>query len=391
VDSLTGRNCARGHRTSAACSRRLAQAVAILRQGTPASGPTSDQINGCSGVPVELRPLSTSAGRQLASAPGLNWLGHWPGVCAAWLLAGVAYGAEPEAHASASSDSARTRFVQASSEPIAAPLPTLQTVPTTLSIDAFTPAEILQIQRDLYDEFAAREEHRAEGIDGCMQWLFMRRGAQQPWQAFGMSMYRNGTGIAKINGALRRARFSYSIAPTASSGLFGSTYGAGKGPGGGSAMIESFTPRASYRLWRDAETADAQWLHQVSQGELTSQLATLWFGKTAALKIDDQNRACTHLKARCRRYVFPVSPDPYWSMVVKPEPPTPRDQAITAGAGYPVEMAIEDMCPFSRQAMVEGPINTRLGGAEPGVRRYGIQNNASLKAALRPYVQDSIR
>jgi len=54
-------------------------------------------------------------------------------------------------------------------------------------------------------------------------------------------------------------------------------------------------------------------------------------------------------------------------------------------------MAIEDMCPFSRQAMVEGPINTRLGGAEPGVRRYGIQNNASLKAALRPYVQDPIR
>ena len=59
---------------------------------------------------------------------------------------------------------------------------------------------------------------------------------------------------------------------------------------------------------------------------------------------------------------------------------------IAVAPGIRYEMAIEDMCPFGRNALVEGSINTRMGGAEPGVRNHGLKNNASLKAALRPYV-----
>ncbi len=63
-------------------------------------------------------------------------------------------------------------FVPQSSEPIPGPVVTAGQLPETLSLDALTPARVLQVQRK-------QGPHPSEGIDGCMAWLYRRRFMQQ--------------------------------------------------------------------------------------------------------------------------------------------------------------------------------------------------------------------
>ena len=313
------------------------------------------------------------------------------------LLAGVlmcchldwALAAAPESSATAMPLAARTQFVQATTEPIAAPFPTPQNLPNTLSIDALTAAEIRQLQRDIYAEIKGKEDRRIEGIDGCMQWLFFRTNAAHPWQAFGISMPGKMAGLAKINGALRRTEYIYSITAHSHRTIIGMVHGPGKALGGGHAVVGSFSPKSSYNQWLLDDRADDILSGKFSRGELPSVMATLDFGRTNALTIEGRNVPCSHVEARCRRYFYPVNKMAEWwfsdgqqGLPRLPHEPIPMVDGLT------YEMAIEDMCPFSRLGLVEGPINTRAGGAEPGVKKYGINNNASLKAALRPYVQE---
>lgn len=285
--------------------------------------------------------------------------------------------------------SAPTTFVLSSKEEIPAPFPTKQTLPATLSIDAFTPEEIQRIRQDVYDSIQTQDETPREGVAGCMQWVFFRTEPKAPWLAFGMvGAGRANNGMAKLNGRYFSVYFDYTIDKQERRGLMGTLFGdtAGKGPGHGRTWVKTFVPKKSYAQWLMDEQHDQRLASEFFREEAVAGLARLEFGRTSQLIIEAADTPCTHLKARCRRYVLPVTEEARWWLSGPKKDGRSISIPVGLAPGIQYEVAIEDMCPFGRNALVERSINTRMGGAEPGVRDHGLKNNASLKAALRPYV-----
>jgi hypothetical protein len=306
----------------------------------------------------------------------------------------MAQGAPAEPPALRGAGSMRTEFVAATREPIAKPFPTIHNLPKTLSIDPMTDAEIQMVRQEIFDEIKFNPAKRVEGIDGCMHWFFMRHDSRQRWQAFGFAL-SSGGGLAKLNGAMRPAWFSYSIASVSVKGLLGMSNEPGTKPGAGAMWMHSFEEAASYRELRAMADAVDSRAHKMNIGTLGPDARFLVFGRTKALTISKPEVACTLLHARCRQYVLPVNVAAEWvGSITRNAANMDADHVrdpIGMASGLNLEIAIEDMCPFSREALVEGAVNTRAGGAEPGVRKYGIKNNASLKEALMPFVQESKR
>jgi hypothetical protein len=302
----------------------------------------------------------------------------------------MAQGAPAEAFATKGAGSARTEFVAATLEPIPKPFPTIHNLPKTLSIDPMTDAEIQLIRQQIFEEIEFKVPKRVQGIDGCMHWFFIRHDPRQRWQAFGFAL-RN-SGMAKMNGALRPAWFSYSIASEPVKSLFGALDGPGTKPGGGATWMHTFEEKASFRELRATSESDGDRANRMNIGALGPDARYLTFGRTSALTVNKPEISCTLLRARCRQYVFPVNKVPEWvGSITRNAANWDADhihEPIDVARGLKLEIAIEDMCPFSQEALVEGPVNTRSGGAEPGVRKYGLGKNASLKEALRPYVQE---
>jgi hypothetical protein len=324
--------------------------------------------------------------RTLTSAP-MSMLLLGPGqVC-------MAQGAPAESPAARGNAAARTEFVAATREPIAKPFPTIHNLPKTLSIDPMTDAEIQQIRQQIFEEIKFEPAKRVQGIDGCMKWFFMRHDSKQRWRAFGFAL--RSSGMAKLNGAMRPAWFSYSITSESVRGLLGMSNKPGTKPGAGAMWMHSFVEKASFRELLATSDADDSQAHHMNIGTLGPDARFLAFGRTSALRIGKPEAACTLLHARCRQYVFPVNVTSEWvGSITRNAANMDADhvhEPIAMAPGLNLEIAVEDMCPFSREALVEAAINTRAGGAEPGVRKYGIKNNASLKEALEPYVQEPKR
>ncbi len=289
------------------------------------------------------------------------------------------------------SEPIRTKFVLSSQEPILSPYPRADNLPATLSIDAFTPQEIRQIQQDVYDSIKSLDQRPHEGVAGCMKWLFFRTEPKAPWRAFGVvGAGQIARGMAKINGRFYPAGFHYSIDPKHRSGLVGALFGAtaGKGPGRGRSSVNTFVPKQSFAQFLADKSNDDKLAYEINSGARRPSEFRLAFGDTRNLVVESADGQCSHLKARCRRYVFQSNLKPKWFGSRQPDEKSSVELPISVPANIKYEMAIEDMCPFGPGALVEPPINARSGGAEPGVRKFGLPDNASLKAALRPYVSE---
>lgn len=307
--------------------------------------------------------------RVLAQAAG--------GLLAAGLLSWLAQAAQ-----AAPAADVPTHWVAASREPIPLPYPSAHQLPRTLSIDALTEAEIQEIRRSLYAELKDVPPRRVEGVDGCMAWLYKRHAPSEPWQAFGFAVGgTRGFAAAKINGGLRRSSFNYSISPQSylSLMLVGRNR-PGTQPGRGYAASSMFAAGSGYQALKQAEPAYRDLFDRQVFKKEDPEARQLLFGFSDAVTVADKKMRCTHLKARCRRYVAPVTQPARW------HPYHAEDGAEqTIAAGPPMEIAIEDMCPHARDSMVEGLLNSRSGGAEPDMRKHGIKNNSSLLEALQPY------
>lgn len=135
--------------------------------------------------------------------------------------------------AAGTTESIRTRLVEQTTELVPTPMPTLATLPKTLSIDALTTEEIRSLQQGIYDYLPVQTEpkHRPGSAD-CMQWLYKRNKGQTQLQAIGLN-FRLSDSVIKINGKLRRARMDWSISSDSDRNFFGSYEIPGKRPGGG--------------------------------------------------------------------------------------------------------------------------------------------------------------
>jgi hypothetical protein len=275
-----------------------------------------------------------------------------------------------------------TTWVAGSREPIPLPYPRTGKLPRRLSIDAFTEAEIRQIKADIYAELKDVPPRRVEGVDGCMAWLYKRHAPTQAWQAFGFAVDGNrGFKAAKINGALRRVSLHYTITPDTYMTLF--LYGShrpSKRPGRGYSTTALQEAGSGYRELKRLEAAQGELEFEMFSKKEDPAARMLHFGQSDAVRISDKKMRCTHLNALCRRYIVPVSKPAYWAPYSSDLAP---NENIATEPRLQTELAIEDMCPFGRQGLVEGDINTRSGGAEPGMRKYGIKNNSSLRDAVK--------
>lgn len=100
---------------------------------------------------------------------------------------------------------AQTKFVAVSQEAILSPYLTAKSLPKTLSIDAFSEAEIATIRQQIYESIKDNVDRKVDGVNGCMQWFLMRTQSAQAWHAFGFAS--EGASVVKLNGAWRRTWF----------------------------------------------------------------------------------------------------------------------------------------------------------------------------------------
>jgi hypothetical protein len=281
-----------------------------------------------------------------------------------------------------------TSFVPRSPEVIDTPFMRASMLPTTLSIDALTPAEIAQIRLDLYAELQQTKPWPSEGVDGCMAWFYKRGKPTESWQAFAYAVggRSNANGAVKLNGALRPTRFHYDIPSDSERGFFGMKSKPGPGPGNGSAWISVFHARTSYRDMAQHRAADGALSDRLNIDQAEPEARVLRLLNTSSLRVLDPKMRCTDLKTQCRRYVLALDRPTVWQTIWSRE-----EQPIALAVGAPLEIAIEDMCPFARTAMVEGAINTRIGGAEPDMKKYGLRRVEALRDVLKRHADEAAK
>lgn len=282
-----------------------------------------------------------------------------------------------------------TRWVTQSQVPIAAPVVTSRTLPETLSFDALTDGEIQAIRQDLYDRVKNTPlidpMRHVAGADGCMQWVFQRWGRDQAWRAVGFQA-DGGWGLIKLNGALRRVSFDYTINYDLNELI-------GKGrvrveSSAGLSTIWTFTPQASFAQASASAQSDHALRLAGFRGAHGSRFRWLSFGWTKAVAIVQRDAPCSLLKARCRRYEFEATQAAQWLGMQRVEAPDGAyyEEPVAAIADAPLAFAIEDMCPFAQAAMVERQYS-RMTGRGSLIKGYGLPGNAPLRDALRPYAK----
>jgi len=300
----------------------------------------------------------------------------------------LALGTLPLVWLSVCSAAAPTQFVASGGEPIKTPFVRSSALPATLSLDALTPAEIRQIRLDLYAELQQTAPWPVEGIDGCMAWFYVRASARAPWQAVGFAVDGpSGNNAAlKLNGSLRPAHFHYRIPTDTERGFYGAKSKPGLGPGRGSARIVVFQPRTSYRELAQQRAADQALGDRLDLDRVEPEARSLSLLGTASLRVQEAKMPCTDLKTSCRRYVSALDQTMVWKALVSGE-----EQVIARAADAPAELAIEDMCPFSRKGMVDDAMNTRIGGAEPDMKKYGFRRVEPLRVVLKRHADEEAR
>jgi len=283
---------------------------------------------------------------------------------------------------------APTSFVARSVESIDTPFMRAAALPATLSLDTLSPAEIAQIRLDLYAELQQSKPRPVQGVDGCMAWFYKRAAPTEAWQAFAYAVggRDDGDGAIKLNGALRPTRFRYDIPSGSERGFYGTKSKPGPGPGMGSASIAVFHARAGHRDMARHQAADRALSQRLLVDQAEPEARVLRLLGTTSLRVQDPKMRCTDLKTHCRRYVFSLDRPAVWQTIWSGE-----EQPIALAAGAALEIAIEDMCPFSHQAMVEGAINTRIGGAEPDMKKYGLRRVESLRVVLKRHAEEAAK
>jgi hypothetical protein len=280
-----------------------------------------------------------------------------------------------------------TELVRRAGTPLADVYQDRKELPRELSIDALSPTEIAKIKQGILTYLKEHRPERADGIEGCMQWVFLRHSKKEPWAAVGYSLPSHRAGAVKINGTLRPASINYGIAPDIrpARGWFrGATSVPGTRPGGGAIFVRSFADRSDFAvLLSQLDSDNKNWLRN-HEGTSEPRQWNLRLAPVSGLRVASPRARCTLLAAECRQYTSAVDNDAQWLPPgVGGSPPT--NQAAVPGSLAPdlrTEIAIEDMCPFSRQGLVEGAVNTRADPVEHGIKAFGIPGNASLKAAL---------
>lgn len=285
---------------------------------------------------------------------------------------------------------AQTKFVAVSQEAILSPYLTAKSLPKTLSIDAFSEAEIATIRQQIYESIKDNVDRKVDGVNGCMQWFLMRTQSAQAWHAFGFAS--EGASVVKLNGAWRRTDFNYQVVPEVIDRSNSMLRGRGKFPSSGGSIITVFQPKQSHMQLLSDYKEDDKISGKLLRNEFEPDARYLWLLATDDLVIQSLNVPCSYLKAQCRRYHFTVNrPAQWWGRAPANNAYGGFTETISVSPELKTEVIVEDMCPFTRFGIVEGSINTRTRSAEAGVKAYGIPNNASLKAALRPYINESKR
>lgn len=278
-----------------------------------------------------------------------------------------------------------TQLVRRASTPLANAYQDRREFPQELSIDALSAEEIGHIKQGILSYLQKNPLGREDGIEGCMQWVFLRHRADEPWSAVGYSLPWLRVGAVKINGFLRRANLSYRIEPMlkAQGWLRGTVSVPGTRPGSGAIFVTPLANRSDFTQWLSELENDRQSSLRLLEGNSDSTQWALRIAPVSNLKVALPRFRCTLLAAECRQYVSVVDDDASWMPSgVNRSPPKEAVEPIPLASGLRMELAVEDMCPFSRQGMVEGPVNTRAHPVERGIKAFGIPGNASLKTAL---------
>lgn len=296
----------------------------------------------------------------------------------------------PSAHAGTAS-TVRTWIVPASAAKVPPTVQNTVSLPSEISLDELLAAEVAQFKQGILNDLGEARLPRVDGIAGCMQWLFVRHTPQGRWMPVGFSLPHYAAGAIKLNGALRSAKFIFDIAPhSRNAGRWvGELMEPGRRPGEGAVTVTSFAPRGDFSAWKSA-------LPEVRKATLDGLGGTAMLGQrilhlapVSKLRVADPSMRCSLMAAQCRRYVSSVDDAAEWRGPIE----------APAGAGSPtqttaepvrlskplaaMELAIEDMCAFSRLALVERPLNTRVDPVEVGIGRFGFAGNADLKSALQ--------
>ena len=148
--------------------------------------------------------------------------------------------------------------------------------------------------------------------------------------------------------------------------------------------MSSLVDRSDFATWLSQLDGDNKNWRRNYEGTSEPRQCNLRLAPVSSLRVASPRARCTLLAAECRQYVAAVDNDAQWLPPgVGGSPPTTQAaDPVPLAPDLRTEIAIEDMCPFSRQGMVEGPVNTRADPVERGIKAFGIPGNASLKAAL---------
>lgn len=291
--------------------------------------------------------------------------------------------------AATSSLAGGTQLVRHAGAPLADAYQDRSKLPPEISIDALSAAEVASVKQGILSYLRQNPPGRAEGIDGCMQWLFLRHGPQERWAAVGYSLPLFKLGAVKINGALRRASLNFGITPIVEDlGWFrGTASFPGTAPGQGGISVTTLADRSDFAQWLAQMKNDGEDAMRYFRGQAPKTHWALRLASVSHLVVEAPKVRCTLMAAQCRRYVSRVDDDAKWQPSgASPEVGSLRSsvapEPIPLAPGLRTEIAIEDMCPFSRQGLVEGPINTRAHPVERGIDAFGIPGNPSLAAAL---------
>lgn len=270
----------------------------------------------------------------------------------------------------------------------------IKRMPATLSIDPLTPAEILDIQRSIHAHSLRYGPNITDSwmrsSEACMQWLFVRHAASEPWRAVGTKGGGN-VAVLKVNGQMRHAlsaRYTIEHGSEKGSGLFRNTLieVPGSGPGQGAVRLTALKSFSSYVEGQQQVEAVGSLFRASMDQKPIGQVFELVVLFTKDLRVETAEMPCTHMAARCRRYVGSFGQNDYYQFFSPdPRPDAGRRRIAIAGSGR-AELAIEDMCPFAFAAMVQRPLNQRLAGGS-GLEQYSIKGNPGLPGALAPYAK----
>jgi hypothetical protein len=217
-----------------------------------------------------------------------------------------------------------------------------ETLPKTLSLDAFSPMEIRALKEELYG--LAYDKDRRTGAVRCLGWLYQRSGREM--RLIGMQVHgMRGFGITKLNGKFRSA----------------------------SVLGGLFTPRFG-------EVANLRAAEQVSR-DMSNWSG--WFLVAGGVKrVSSHDGLCTFLSARCRRYELEGAEYAWIDRKDKSSSPKRFQIADRRSAG--AQFIVEDMCPATGEGMMEDAKIGRLGefGDDLSAFVSGIFFNRPLKDAL---------